>query len=48
VAVTKESFEGKGPLYVFSNAAVENLQTEKENIEEALKDIGIQFDAVKV
>ena len=42
--ITKESFEGKGPFYVFSNAAVENLQTERENIEEALEDIGIHYE----
>jgi predicted Fe-Mo cluster-binding NifX family protein len=48
VVVTKESFEGKGPFYVFSNAAVENLQSERENIEEALKDIGIHFDPAEI
>jgi predicted Fe-Mo cluster-binding NifX family protein len=42
--ITKESFEGKGPFYVFSNAAVENLQTEREKIEEALEDIGLHLD----
>jgi predicted Fe-Mo cluster-binding NifX family protein len=46
--ITKESFEGKGPFYVFSNAAVENLQTEKEKIEEALEDIGIHFDPAEL
>jgi hypothetical protein len=34
----------KGPFYVFSNAAFENLQTERERMEEALEDIGIHFD----
>ena len=48
VVITKESFEGKGPFYVFSNAAVENLMTVKEKIEEALGDIGIQFDAAEL
>jgi cation diffusion facilitator family transporter len=48
VIVTKESFEGKGPFYVFSNAAVENLQTEREKIEEALEDIGIHFDPAEL
>ena len=46
--VTKESFEGKGPFYVFSNAAVENLLSEREKIEEALKDIGIHFDPAEL
>ena len=46
--ITKESFEGKGPFYVFSNAAVENFQSERENIEEALKDIGIHFDPAEI
>jgi cation diffusion facilitator family transporter len=46
--ITKEAFEGKGPFYVFSNAAVENLQTEREKIEEALEDIGIHFDPTEL
>ncbi|MGD8948980.1 MAG: cation diffusion facilitator family transporter [Desulfobacterales bacterium] len=46
--ITKESFEGKGPFYVFSNAAVENLQSGRENIEEALEDIGIHFDPAEI
>jgi predicted Fe-Mo cluster-binding NifX family protein len=44
VVITKESFEGKGPFYVFSNAAVETLQSDREKIEEALEDSGIHFD----
>jgi cation diffusion facilitator family transporter len=44
VVVTKESFEGKGPFYVFANAAVENLLTKGKSIDEALDEIGIQFD----
>ena len=48
VVITKESFEGKGPFYVFSNAAVENFQSEREKIEEALEDIGIHFDPAEV
>ena len=47
-AITKESFEGKGPYYVFSNAAVENLQSEREKIEVALEDIGIHFDPAEL
>ena len=46
--ITKESFESKGPFYVFSNAAVENLQSEREKIEEALEDIGIYFDPAEL
>ncbi len=46
--ITKESFESKGPFYVFSNAAVENFQTEREKIEEALEDIGIHFDPAEL
>jgi len=48
MVVTKEPFEGKGPFYVFSKAAVEALQTKKETIEEALKNLGLQFDAIEV
>jgi cation diffusion facilitator family transporter len=44
VVITKESFEGKGPFYVFSNAAVENILIESESIDEALDEIGIHFD----
>ena len=43
VIITKESFEGKGPYYVFSNAAVDNLLTEEETVEKALESIGIFF-----
>jgi predicted Fe-Mo cluster-binding NifX family protein len=50
VIVTRESFEGKGPFYVFSNAAVENLLTERESIDDASDEIGIHFDpdAIKI
>jgi cation diffusion facilitator family transporter len=41
--ITKESFEGKGPYYVFSNAAVDNLLTEEETVEKALESLGIFF-----
>jgi predicted Fe-Mo cluster-binding NifX family protein len=44
VVLTRESFEGKGPFYVFSNSAVENLLTESESIDAALDEIGIHFD----
>ena len=43
VIITKESFEGKGPYYVFSNAAVDNLLTEEETVDKALESIGIFF-----
>ncbi len=43
VVITKESFEGKGPYYVFSNAAVDNLITQEETVENALKSLGIFF-----
>jgi predicted Fe-Mo cluster-binding NifX family protein len=45
VIVTKEPFDGKGPFYVFSNAAVENLLIQGESIDDALHEIGIQFDS---
>jgi cation diffusion facilitator family transporter len=48
VVITKESFEGKGPFYVFSNAAVDNLQTESKSIEEALDEIGIHFNSSEI
>jgi cation diffusion facilitator family transporter len=43
VIITQESFEGKGPYYVFSNAAVENLLTEEETVDSAMESIGIFF-----
>ena len=43
VIITKENFEGKGPYYVFSNAAVDNLVTEEETVDKALESIGIFF-----
>jgi len=43
VIITKESFEGKGPYYVFSNAAVDNLLTEEETVGKALESLGISF-----
>lgn len=48
VVLTKESFEGKGPFYVFSNAAVEHFQTEKETVEEALDYLGIRLDPAEI
>lgn len=43
VVVTKESFAGKGPFYVFSNAAVENFQTREDTPEKALAQLGIRY-----
>ncbi len=34
----------KGPFYVFSNAAVESLQTTEDTVENALENLGILFD----
>ena len=48
VVITKETFEGKGPFYVFSNAAVDNLQTESKSIEEALDEIGIHYNPAEI
>jgi predicted Fe-Mo cluster-binding NifX family protein len=48
VIVTKESFDGKGPFYVFANAAVENLLTQSESLDEALDEIGIHFDPAAI
>jgi cation diffusion facilitator family transporter len=44
VIVTKEPFDGKGPFYVFANAAVENILTAAESFDDALYEIGIHFD----
>ena len=43
VVITKESFKGKGPYYVFSNAAVDNLITDQGTMEKALESFGIFF-----
>jgi predicted Fe-Mo cluster-binding NifX family protein len=43
VVITKESFEGKGPYYVFSNAGVDNLITDQGMVEKALENLGIFF-----
>lgn len=43
VIITQESFEGKGPYYVFSNAAVDNLLTKEETVDKVLESIGILF-----
>jgi len=43
VVITKQSFEGKGPYYVFSNAGVDNLITQEETVEKALERLGIFF-----
>jgi cation diffusion facilitator family transporter len=41
VVITREGFAGKGPFYVFSNAAVDTLQTEQDTPEKALKKLGM-------
>jgi len=46
--ITKESFEGKGPFYVFSNAAVENLLTDSETIEKVLENLEIGFNPSEI
>lgn len=43
--ITKESFAGKGPFYVFSNAAVDSFQTRADAPEKALAELG--FAAVE-
>jgi len=43
VVITNKSFEGKGPYYVFSNAAVDNLITDQGTVEKALESFGIFF-----
>jgi cation diffusion facilitator family transporter len=48
VIVTKESFDGKGPFYVFSSTAVENIRTKGESIDEALGEIGIHLDRAAI
>jgi len=47
VLLVKETFEGKGPAYVFSDAAVEVLLTEEETVKKALKKLGILFEEVE-
>ena len=48
VIVTKEPFDGKGPFYVFANAAVENMLTAGGSVEEALAEIGIHFNPATI
>ncbi len=43
--ITKEGFEGKGPFYVFSNAGVDTLVTQRQTVAEALAELGIGFPA---
>ena len=40
VVITQKGFEGKGPYYVFSNAAVENIQVAAETLTDVLQHIG--------
>ncbi len=39
--ITRESFAGKGPFYVFSNAAVDSHETRAETPQEALAELGL-------
>jgi len=39
--ITRESFAGKGPFYVFSNAAVDSFQTQADTPEKALVELGL-------
>jgi cation diffusion facilitator family transporter len=41
--VTREGFAGRGPFYVFSNAAVDTLQTREDTPESALEKMGVCF-----
>jgi len=43
VVITKESFEGKGPAYVFSDSAVEVLQAEDDEVKRTLESLGVVF-----
>ncbi len=47
VVVTKESLEKKGPYYVFSDAAVELIVTEKESVGDLLKELDIELNPNK-
>jgi cation diffusion facilitator family transporter len=44
VIITKEPFEGKGPSYVFSDAAVEVLLAENDEVKTTLESAGIIFE----
>ena len=37
--VTRETFEGRGPYYVFSDAAVKMLRTTAETVADAMSEI---------
>ncbi|MCD6281935.1 MAG: cation diffusion facilitator family transporter [Deltaproteobacteria bacterium] len=41
VVITRESFGGKGPFYVFSSASVEMVSTDKTTFMDALESMGI-------
>lgn len=43
VVITKESFEGKGPAYVFSDSAVEVLLAEDDEVKRTLESLGVVF-----
>jgi cation diffusion facilitator family transporter len=48
VIVTREPFDGKGPFYVFANAAVENILIVDKSLDGALIEIGIHFDPAAI
>ena len=39
--ITREQFAGKGPFYVFSNAAVDTYKTREDTVENALAQMGV-------
>lgn len=41
--ITREGFAGKGPFYVFSNAAVDMFQTQEDTLEKALQLKGVHY-----
>lgn len=45
VIITKEGFEGKGPFYVFSNAAVDNQVTEENTAKDAFERLEIFYES---
>ena len=44
MVITQEPFEGKGPAYVFSDAAVAVLQAEDDEVKKALYSVGVVFE----
>ena len=44
VVITREPFEGKGPTYVFSDAAAEVLLAESDDVKKTLESAGVIFE----